>query len=97
MQNIVKYFSISTLALLLLMGCEVTDFDLQDNPNYLTPDSADPEYMLYEVQYLFQHYLKWMIINTDDVMRYAAMTDTYVDVIPPSIMAVHITHAWTPS
>ena len=94
MQNIVRYFSISTLALLLFMGCEVSDFDLQENPNYLTPDSADPEYMLNEVQYLFQHYMKWMIVNTDDVMRYEAMTDTYGDVVPTSVMDGDTSKEW---
>ncbi|MAO15397.1 MAG: hypothetical protein CMH44_00695, partial [Muricauda sp.] len=76
------------------MGCEVSDFDLQENPNYLTPDSADPEYMLNEVQYLFQHYMKWMIVNTDDVMRYEAMTDTYGDVVPTSVMDGDTSKEW---
>ncbi|MBA4744112.1 MAG: SusD/RagB family nutrient-binding outer membrane lipoprotein [Muricauda sp.] len=94
MQKIVKYFSISTLALLLFLGCEVSDFDLQENPNYLTPDSANPEYMLNEVQYLFQHYMTWMIINTDDIMRYEAMTDTYGDVVPTSVMDGGTSKEW---
>ena len=94
MQKILKYFSISTLTLLLFFGCEVSEFELQDNPNYLTPESADPEYMLNEVQYLFQHYMKWMIINTDDVMRYEAMTDTYGDIVPTSILDGDTSKEW---
>ncbi len=80
--------------MLLFLGCEVSDFDLQDNPNYLTPESADPEYMLNEVQYLFQHFMKWMIIDTDDVMRYEAMTDTYGDIVPSSVMDGDTSKEW---
>lgn len=94
MQKIFKNLSLSTLALLLFLGCEVSDFELQDNPNYLTPESADPEYMLNEVQYLFQHFMKWMIINTDDVMRYEAMTDTYGDIVPSSVMDGTTSKEW---
>ncbi|MCK0160368.1 SusD/RagB family nutrient-binding outer membrane lipoprotein [Allomuricauda sp. F6463D] len=71
---------------LVVLGCEVSDFDLQDNPNYLTPESADPEYLLNEMQYQFQYFMGRMILNTDDVMRYEAMTDTYGDVVSVSVL-----------
>ncbi len=74
------------MASLVLMGCEVSDFDLQENPNYLTPASADPEYLLNEMQYQFQYFMGRMFLNTDDVMRYEAMTDTYGDVVSVSVL-----------
>ena len=67
-------------------NCEVTDFDHQENPNFVTPDGADPSYLLNEMQYLFQHYVSGMILNTDDVMRYEAMTDRYGDVVSTNVL-----------
>ncbi|WP_461532193.1 SusD/RagB family nutrient-binding outer membrane lipoprotein [Sinomicrobium sp.] len=81
-----KHFCISVLTSLLLMGCEVSNFDLQDNPNYLTPESADPEYLLNEMQYLFQHFMGWMILNTDDVMRYEGMTSPYGAIVSTDVL-----------
>lgn len=75
-------------------GCEVTDFDHQENPNYLTPEGADPSYLLNEMQYLFQHYMSWMVLNTDDVMRYEAMTDRYGDVVSTGIMDGSVSAEW---
>ncbi|MDF0715984.1 SusD/RagB family nutrient-binding outer membrane lipoprotein [Muricauda sp. 334s03] len=86
MQRIMKHFKTVALMSVVLLGCEVSDFDLQDNPNYLTPESADPEYLLNEIQYLFQSVMARMILNTDDVMRYEAMTDTYADVVSVSVL-----------
>jgi hypothetical protein len=80
-----KYIGKMACVSLLVFGCEVSNFDLQENPNYLTPESADPEYLLNEIQYRFQHFMGNMILNTDDVMRYEAMTDTY-----PSIVSVDV-------
>lgn len=74
------------LVSVVLLGCEVSDFDLQDNPNFLTPESADPEYLLNEVQFLFQSVMARMILNADDVMRYETMTDTYGDVVSVSVL-----------
>lgn len=47
MNNLNKYFSI--LCALVLFGvtsCETTDLDINDNPNSLTQESADPNYVL---------------------------------------------------
>lgn len=86
MKKIHIYISLAVLLGLGTTNCEVTDFDHQENPNYLTPDGADPSYLLNEMQYLFQHYVSWMILNTDDVMRYEAMTDRYGDVVSTGVM-----------
>ncbi|WP_190811344.1 SusD/RagB family nutrient-binding outer membrane lipoprotein [Flagellimonas sp. S3867] len=86
MKRISKYFSLSVAAFLMLLSCEVSDFDLQENPNFLSPESADPEFLLNEVQYLFQDIMGAMIINTDDIMRYEAMTDSYGDVADVAVL-----------
>lgn len=76
----IKYIKLFIIAL-LLSACETTNFDLQENPNFLNPDNADPEFLLNEVQFLFQDVMSDMIINSDDVMRYEAMTNTYGSIV----------------
>lgn len=76
MKKILKKIKFSVV-LLILIGCETTNFDLQENPNFLTPENANPEFLLNEIQYLFQDLISDMILNTDDVMRYEAMTSSY--------------------
>jgi hypothetical protein len=88
MKKIIKYLSVSLGVAVLFLSCEVNDFDLQDNPNFLTPESADPELLLNEIQYLFQDIMGDMNRNTDDIMRYEAMTDNYGDVASSSVLNV---------
>lgn len=88
MKNIFKYLSIGLGVTIFLLSCEVTNFDLQDNPNYLTPESSDPEFLLNEIQFLFQDIMGDMIRNTDDIMRYEAMTDNYGDVASPTVLNI---------
>mgnify|MGYP003674459193 FL=1 len=77
MKNIYKYICLSIVSSSFFLGCEVTDFDLQQNPNNLSPESANAEYLLNEVQFLFQDIMGDMVLNTDDIMRYEALTDSY--------------------
>lgn len=86
MKKIYKYLSLSIITVVLFLGCEVTDFDLQQNPNTLSPESANPEFVLNEIQFLFQDIMGDFILNTDDVMRYEAMTDTYGDVVDTDLL-----------
>jgi hypothetical protein len=86
MKNIYKYICLGCITISLFFGCEVSRFDLQQNPNNLSPSSASPEYLLNEIQFLFQDIMGDMIRNTDDVMRYEAMTDTYGDVVDPTVL-----------
>jgi len=88
MKNIIKYLSINLGVIMLLLSCEVTRFDLQDNPNFLTPENADPESLLNEVQFLFQDIIGDMSRNTDDIMRYEAMTGGYGDIASSSVLNV---------
>ena len=80
MKKIIKYLSISLGLILTILSCEVTDFELQEDPNFLSPESANPESLLNELQFLFQDIVSDMIRNTDDIMRYEAMTNNYADV-----------------
>jgi len=86
MRRTIEYFGRIALISIAMLGCEVSDFDLQDNPNFLTPKSADPEYLLNEIQYQFQSLMGLMILNTDDLMRYEAMTDTYGDLVSVTVL-----------
>lgn len=79
MKKLLKCFNIIVITI-LLSGCETTNFDLQENPNFLNPNNADPEFLLNEVQYLFQDIMSDFITNSDDIMRYEAMTGNYSDI-----------------
>ncbi len=80
MKKIIKYIILLVFSV-TLSTCDTTEFDFQENPNFLTPDSANPESLLNELQYLFQDFMSDMIVNTDDVMRYEAMTGSYRDIV----------------
>jgi len=86
MKKRLKHFSLSLMVFSLFLSCEIINFDLQDNPNLLTPTSANPEFLLNELQYLFQDIMGDMNINTDDVMRYEAITNNYGDVVDSDVL-----------
>lgn len=85
MKRIIFIISIVTAG--LFMSCEVTEFDLQDNPSKLTPDKVSPDYLLNEVQYQFQLVMREMIRNVDDVMRYETMAQSYSDIVDVNILS----------
>lgn len=78
--------TISILTGILFGSCETTDFDLQDDPNQLTPNSVSPDFLLNEIQIRFEESMSAISINTDDVMRYEAMSDTYADIAEPGAL-----------
>lgn len=86
MKNIHKKLILSVIGSFFILGCEVTDFDLQENPNTLNPESADPDFILNEMQFLFQDIMGDFIRNTDDIMRYEALTDSYGDVADTGVL-----------
>lgn len=88
MKKIIKYLNLSIITSLLLFSCEVSDFDLQESPNFTTPQTADPDLLINELQYLFQDIMADMITNTDDIMRYEAMTNSYSDVVSANVLNV---------
>jgi hypothetical protein len=71
---------------LSLISCEITNFseDLQINPNLLTPESADPNFLLNNVQKEVSDLLQDLNRTTDEVMRYTALNETYADVAEPN-------------
>lgn len=75
-----KHILIFFLYSISFISCEITDFDLQENPNQLTPNSVDADFVLNEIQILFVESMNALAINTDDVMRYEAMRDAYTDI-----------------
>ncbi len=71
---------LTVIAGLVFNSCEVADFDLQEDPNELTPTSVSPDFLLNEIQVAFGQVMSTLSLNTDDVMRYEAMTATYQDI-----------------
>lgn len=71
---------ICVLSCIIITSCEITNLDLVENPNALTPNLLDVELVLNEVQVRFGDVMQDFSINTDDIMRYEGMTDTYTDV-----------------
>lgn len=77
-----KHFNIITkitlvLSLLVVSSCETTELDLQDNPNALTLNSADPNFVLNSMQLGFvgQHLQLSQISR--GTMRHTAQFGTY--------------------
>jgi hypothetical protein len=70
----------------LCVSCELKNFDFQDDLNQLTPRDASPDFLLSEVQIQFQIIMREFIRNSDDIMRYEAMTDTYSDLVSPNVL-----------
>ncbi|MDH7445619.1 SusD/RagB family nutrient-binding outer membrane lipoprotein [Aquimarina sp. 2201CG14-23] len=68
--------------LVLLASCELGDFgeNLQVNPNLLTPDQADPNFILNNIQKETADLLQDLNRTTDEVMRYTVLNETYGDV-----------------
>lgn len=86
MKKIFKYFGSAILVALLVFSCEVSNFDLQENPNQLSPESSNPEFLLNEMQFLFENILSDLSISTDDVMRYEALTNSYNGVVNVEVL-----------
>lgn len=76
----------SIIISMLFVSCELGNFDFQDNPNELTPDAVSPDFLLNEIQIQFQQFMREFTRNTDDLMRYEAMRDTYTDIAEASVL-----------
>ncbi|WP_394749910.1 SusD/RagB family nutrient-binding outer membrane lipoprotein [Spongiimicrobium salis] len=74
------FFSISS--------CEITEFgeDLQTNPNLLSPENADPNFLLNNVQLETADILMDLNQTTDEVMRYTNLNESYLDVAEPDAL-----------
>ncbi|AUP80617.1 SusD/RagB family nutrient-binding outer membrane lipoprotein [Flavivirga eckloniae] len=71
---------------LFFESCEITNFDLQEDPNELTPESVDANFVLNELQVVFAEVMNDFSLHTDDVMRYESMTDSYSDIAEPDAL-----------
>jgi hypothetical protein len=49
----IKIFILASIGLFALNSCETTEMDLIDNPNFLTPDEADINFFLNDIQISF--------------------------------------------
>lgn len=70
---------IATITAIILGACEISEFDLQQNPNNPIPELAEPNLVLNNIQLTLGDAMSVFGRNTDDVMRYEAMTATYAD------------------
>lgn len=75
-------------ALVLSISCEVGDFgeSFQENPNLLTPDQANPNFLLNNVQKETADLIQDLNRVTDEVMRYTYLNESYTDVAAPSVL-----------
>ncbi len=74
--------------LALFTSCELGGFDesFQENPNLLTPDQADPNFLLNNVQKETADFLQDLNRTTDEVMRYTYLNESYADVANQSVL-----------
>ncbi|ALJ05240.1 hypothetical protein APS56_08930 [Pseudalgibacter alginicilyticus] len=86
MKKIITTFSSITLISLLFISCEIGNFNLQDDPDYLDINSANPEYLLNEVQYLFKEIVEDLGVHTDDIMRYESLSYEYPDIVDADVL-----------
>ncbi|AUP79115.1 SusD/RagB family nutrient-binding outer membrane lipoprotein [Flavivirga eckloniae] len=68
---------ICTLFSICFVSCEITDLQLQNDPNNITPVSAKPNFILNYIQVNFINGMVQFSTNTDDTMRYEGSTRNY--------------------
>ena len=86
MNKIIK--TITLCWLILCVSCEISRFDdsFQQTPNLLTPDQADPNFLLNNVQKEVGDLMQSLNRTTDEVMRYTYLNESYVDVANPTVL-----------
>jgi len=86
MKNIKTILTI--LCTVVLVACEITDFgeEFQIDPDNLSPESADPNFLLNKVQLDLQDLLQDLNRTTDEVMRYTNLNDSYSEVADQSVL-----------
>ena len=73
----------SLIFITALNSCEVLDFNLQEDPNELSPNSANANFVLNEIQIQFAVVLNGFEDASKSVMRYITMNETYADATSP--------------
>lgn len=61
----------------MAFGCETADLNLQDNPNKLGPESADPNFILNKIQLDFNHIYNGMNSATMPIVRMQHLYGAY--------------------
>ena len=79
---------LNLLLLLIFVSCELGDFgeSFQQDPNVLTPDQADPNFVLNEIQRETADFFQDLSRTTDEVMRYTVLNESYTDVASPTAL-----------
>jgi len=67
MKNLFKIFSIALVG--LLMSCETTELDLRNNPNQVSPDQADVEFLYNSIQTNFGDFVDRLSEISGEVVR----------------------------
>ena len=72
---------ITFLLSMIFMSCELGNFgeEFQINPNNLSPENADPNFILNNIQLEFEGLLSNLDNEIDEIMRYKALMDTYAE------------------
>ncbi|PCH76602.1 MAG: hypothetical protein COB98_05755 [Flavobacteriaceae bacterium] len=73
--TITKIFLV--IGLIMTIGCETTDLNLQDNPNELGPESADPNFILNKIQLNFNDIFNGMNEKTMPIVRMEHLYGAY--------------------
>ncbi len=68
---------IATLALILVSSCDMTDLDLQDNPNRVGPESANVDDLYNAIQLNFQDFIEDIWYETGSMARMVANIGSY--------------------
>jgi hypothetical protein len=69
-------------------SCELAQFDepFQTNPNLLSPEDADPNFLLNNIQIEFADFMQDIERTTDEVMRYKVLNNTYSEVSDQGVL-----------
>lgn len=78
----------SILLATIFASCEITDFseDFQIDPDRLSPEAANPNFLLNSVQIDLADLLQDLNRTTDEVMRYTNMNNTYAEVSDQTVL-----------
>ncbi len=79
---------VSLFIAIALSSCEITDFgeEFQTSPNSLSPEVANPSFLLNQVQLDLQDLLQDLNRTTDEVMRYTNLNDSYAEVSDQTVL-----------
>jgi hypothetical protein len=77
----IKYISLLLTFIVLLGACESTDLDLQDDPTQLSPESANPDYILNSINVALNNQVLTLTGLTAPVVRHINQFGTYTNPI----------------